>query len=109
MTIEWDGITIAEGSLLARIQVDGKILSAESLSWGELFRLPSGEIRTKDSVTLLPPVVPTKIVAVGLNDKNHALEMGKPIPSEPLIFMKATSALLANGGGDSSPIHVHPG
>ena len=109
MTIEWEGKNFAEGSLLARILVDGKALTAEALSWGELFRLPSGEIRTKDSVTLLPPVVPTKIVAVGLNDKNHALEMGKPIPSEPLIFMKATSALLANGGGNPSSIHVVPG
>jgi 2-keto-4-pentenoate hydratase/2-oxohepta-3-ene-1,7-dioic acid hydratase in catechol pathway len=103
MTIEWEGKNFAEGSLLARILVDGKVLTAEVLSWGDLFRLPSGEIRTKDSVTLLPPVVPTKIVAVGLNDKNHALEMGKPIPSEPLIFMKATSALLANGGAILHP------
>jgi 2-keto-4-pentenoate hydratase/2-oxohepta-3-ene-1,7-dioic acid hydratase in catechol pathway len=97
MTFDWDGGSHPSGSFLARVLVDGKIVFAEVLSWGELFRLPSGEIRTKDFVTLLPPVTPTKIVAVGLNDKNHALEMGKPIPSEPLIFMKATSALIAAG------------
>ncbi|MDA8060536.1 MAG: fumarylacetoacetate hydrolase family protein [Nitrospiraceae bacterium] len=88
---------LPEGSLLARVLVDGKVQYAEALSWGDLFRLPSGEVRIKGDVKLLPPAVPTKIVAVGLNDRNHALEMGKPIPSEPLIFMKATSALLANG------------
>lgn len=103
MTINWDGTAYPEGSFLARILVDGKVFFAEVLSWGELFRLPSGEIRGKDAVTLLPPAIPTKIVAVGLNDKNHALEMGKPIPSEPLIFMKATSALQANGGAILHP------
>ena len=103
MIFDWEGSSFAEGSLLARVLVDGKALFAEALSWGELFRLPSGEIRTKDFVTILPPVVPTKIVAVGLNDKNHALEMGKPIPSEPLIFMKATSSLQASGG-----VILHP-
>lgn len=50
-----------------------------------------------DSVTLLPPVSPGKIIAVGLNYRAHALEMGKPLPQEPLLFMKAGSALLAPG------------
>ena len=37
---------------------------------------------------LLPPVEPTKVVAVGRNYKEHADEMGRPIPKEPLIFLK---------------------
>ena len=36
---------------------------------------------------------PSKIVCVGLNYKNHALEIGAPKPTEPVIFLKATSAL----------------
>jgi len=34
-----------------------------------------------------------KIVAVGLNYSDHAAEAGMPVPEEPVIFMKATSAL----------------
>jgi 2-keto-4-pentenoate hydratase/2-oxohepta-3-ene-1,7-dioic acid hydratase in catechol pathway len=57
---------------------------------GNRYRLP--EIR------LLAPVVPSKIVAVGLNYKDHAREMGKKIPEEPLLFLKAPSALNHPGG-----------
>jgi 2-keto-4-pentenoate hydratase/2-oxohepta-3-ene-1,7-dioic acid hydratase in catechol pathway len=46
------------------------------------------------SVTLLPPVVPTKIVAVGVNYRHHASEMGRPLPPEPLLFLKPPSALI---------------
>ena len=45
-------------------------------------------------VTLLPPSKPTKIVAIGRNYKDHAAEMGKPLPAEPLIFLKPPSALV---------------
>lgn len=41
------------------------------------------------------PVRPTKIVCIGLNYRLHAEEQGKPIPDEPVIFLKAVSALLA--------------
>jgi 2-keto-4-pentenoate hydratase/2-oxohepta-3-ene-1,7-dioic acid hydratase in catechol pathway len=47
---------------------------------------------------LLPPCEPSKIVCVGLNYKAHAEEQGKELPAEPLIFLKAPSALLAPGG-----------
>lgn len=49
------------------------------------------------SVALLPPCEPSKIVCVGLNYKAHAEEQGKELPAEPLLFLKAPSALLAPG------------
>ena len=49
-------------------------------------------------VSLLPPCEPSKIVAVGLNYRAHAAEMGKELPREPLLFLKAPSALLRPGG-----------
>ena len=58
----------------------------------------TGVVRRLDEVRLLAPVVPGKIVAVGLNYKDHAREMGKEIPEEPLIFLKASSALNDPGG-----------
>jgi len=52
---------------------------------------------------LLPPVIPSKIIAVGRNYKDHASEMGKPLPPEPLLFLKPSSAVI--GPYD---IIVHP-
>lgn len=45
----------------------------------------------------LAPVTPSKIVAVGLNYRDHAREMGKALPSEPLIFLKPPSAMIGPG------------
>ena len=46
---------------------------------------------------LPPPCAPTKIVGVGLNYRAHALEMGKPLPAEPLLFLKPPSAVVGSG------------
>lgn len=43
---------------------------------------------------VLPPVMPSKIVAVGLNYRDHAKEMGKTLPDEPLIFLKPSTAVV---------------
>jgi len=43
---------------------------------------------------LLPPCVPSKIVALGLNYYSHAKEINMPIPSEPLIFMKPSTSVI---------------
>jgi 2-keto-4-pentenoate hydratase/2-oxohepta-3-ene-1,7-dioic acid hydratase in catechol pathway len=48
--------------------------------------------------SLLPPVTPSKIVCVGRNYRAHARELGHEVPSEPLLFMKPPSALLAHEG-----------
>lgn len=47
-------------------------------------------------ITFLPPCIPTKIIAVGLNYFDHANEFQMKIPDEPLIFMKPPSALIAH-------------
>lgn len=57
-------------------------------------------------VTLLPPVNPGKIVAVGLNYVDHVKEGGRDrdVPDEPVIFQKPTSSLLGNGGTIELPM-----
>lgn len=55
-----------------------------------------------EGLRLLSPVSPSKIVCVGLNYKDHALEMGKPLPEEPLIFLKPSTAVI----GPGAPIHA---
>lgn len=51
-----------------------------------------------EGATLLPPVRPSKIVCVGRNYADHAKELGNEAPSEPILFLKPPSAILAPGG-----------
>jgi 2-keto-4-pentenoate hydratase/2-oxohepta-3-ene-1,7-dioic acid hydratase in catechol pathway len=46
------------------------------------------------AVKLRAPVEPSKIVAVGRNYKDHAAEMGNPLPAEPLLFLKPSTAVI---------------
>jgi len=51
-----------------------------------------------EGATLLPPVVPSKIVCIGRNYAEHVKELGNEAPAEPVLFFKPPSALLAPGG-----------
>jgi 2-keto-4-pentenoate hydratase/2-oxohepta-3-ene-1,7-dioic acid hydratase in catechol pathway len=55
----------------------------------------SGDLRRVDSsVRLGAPICrPSKIVCIGLNYRDHAAETGQEVPTEPVIFFKATSSL----------------
>jgi 2-keto-4-pentenoate hydratase/2-oxohepta-3-ene-1,7-dioic acid hydratase in catechol pathway len=53
-------------------------------------------------IKFLPPVIPSKLICIGLNYKDHAEELIKKktleeLPSEPILFLKAPSALIGNG------------
>ena len=50
-----------------------------------------------DEIELLAPVAPSKIVCVGRNYSEHAKELGNEVPAEPLLFLKAPSAVIASG------------
>jgi 2-keto-4-pentenoate hydratase/2-oxohepta-3-ene-1,7-dioic acid hydratase in catechol pathway len=54
-------------------------------------------------VKLLAPVVPSKIVCVGRNYREHAAELGNKMPDEPLLFLKAPSAVIASGDAIELP------
>jgi 2-keto-4-pentenoate hydratase/2-oxohepta-3-ene-1,7-dioic acid hydratase in catechol pathway len=46
---------------------------------------------------LLAPVMPSKIIAVGLNYRDHANEMGHVLPKEPIIFLKPATSVIGPG------------
>ncbi len=52
----------------------------------------------------LAPALPGKIIAVGLNYRDHAAELGLAVPKEPILFMKPASSVI--GPGDTI---VYPG
>lgn len=55
------------------------------------------------SVSLLSPVIPTKVLCVGKNYEDHVDEMDGEIPEEPLIFMKPATSVI----GQNAAV-VHP-
>lgn len=56
-----------------------------------------GETIPKEVAHVLCPVHPSKIVCIGRNYREHAAERGKPVPKEPLLFLKPPSALIGPG------------
>jgi len=55
-------------------------------------------------VQLNPPLIPSKIIAVGRNYAEHAAELGNDVPSKPLLFAKLPSSVIGHG----QPIRWNP-
>lgn len=96
---------------LVRFQIDGRtaygIHSGDEVAEidGDFFS-PSKTLRAchaASGVRLIAPCVPSKVVAVGLNYRDHAEELGFSIPDEPIIFLKPATAVI--GPGDHI---IHP-
>ena len=77
--------------------------------WRDLASAADGPARSRDTVADedWAPVVssPRKIVCVGLNYRNHILEMGRELPEHPTLFAKYPDALI----GAFDPIELPPG
>jgi 2-keto-4-pentenoate hydratase/2-oxohepta-3-ene-1,7-dioic acid hydratase in catechol pathway len=67
-----------------------------SLAWAALQQADGPTLRAGD-VKLLHPVVPNKLIGIGLNYRSHAAESQLDIPSVPVIFAKFASSLVGNG------------
>ena len=85
--------------------IRGDALSDEGLA--SLARIEPGNLPKVDAKTRLgPPVAGTgKFICIGLNYSDHAAETGASVPPEPIIFMKATSAIV----GPNDPIVIPRG
>jgi 2-keto-4-pentenoate hydratase/2-oxohepta-3-ene-1,7-dioic acid hydratase in catechol pathway len=70
-------------------------------AWAELERA-DGERRPLEGATLRHPVEPSKIIAIGLNYRDHAKESELDIPSVPVVFAKWSNALT----GHEAPIVI---
>jgi 2-keto-4-pentenoate hydratase/2-oxohepta-3-ene-1,7-dioic acid hydratase in catechol pathway len=58
----------------------------------EFRRLPAN--LSLESVRLLPPILPSKVIGVGRNYGEHARELGNEVPDVPLIFLKPPTSLI---------------
>jgi 2-keto-4-pentenoate hydratase/2-oxohepta-3-ene-1,7-dioic acid hydratase in catechol pathway len=57
-----------------------------------------------ENLAVLAPVAPGKILGVGRNYKEHVQELQNPMPSEPVLFLKAPSSMI----GPNAPIVLPP-
>jgi 2,4-didehydro-3-deoxy-L-rhamnonate hydrolase len=85
--------------------VDGQALTSETL--GRLAKLDPATLPIVDGSPRLgcPVGSVSKFVAVGLNYADHAAEANMPLPSEPIIFFKATSCIV----GPNDDVILPPG
>ncbi|MDY6776388.1 MAG: fumarylacetoacetate hydrolase family protein [Halobacteria archaeon] len=80
--------------LEARFEFDGEVYEGVVVQ---------DEILTEDAefpigeVEILPPSVPSKVVAVGMNYAEHAEELGSEVPDFPLLFFKPPSSVIGHG------------
>jgi 2-keto-4-pentenoate hydratase/2-oxohepta-3-ene-1,7-dioic acid hydratase in catechol pathway len=67
-----------------------------TLAWDAL-QNADGPTHRADQVKLLHPVVPGKLIGIGLNYRSHAEESQLDIPSVPVVFAKFGSSLVGHG------------
>ena len=84
-----------------RILLDGA--AVEVLKDGDLLVAGDGRTIPAEAAVHLPPVVPTKIIAVHLNHRSRVAEFGATLPPAPTYFQKPTSALVGHGGAVVRP------
>ena len=109
MGAEKPGLLDADGTIrdLSGVvgDIGGATLSDEGLD--RLRRLDAGALPEVDPGVRLGPCVAGigKFVCIGLNYSDHAAETGATVPPEPIIFMKATSAIC----GPNDPVIIPRG
>jgi 2-keto-4-pentenoate hydratase/2-oxohepta-3-ene-1,7-dioic acid hydratase in catechol pathway len=78
------------------LQIDHTVQALDAPPW--LQGQPTDRQYPPDQYTLLAPCVPSKIIGIGKNYAKHALEMGGGLPTEPLMFLKPPTAIIADQG-----------
>jgi 2-keto-4-pentenoate hydratase/2-oxohepta-3-ene-1,7-dioic acid hydratase in catechol pathway len=79
------------------------VFASDAVSEAEAYSIESvpdaltGKQIALSEIDVLAPVTPSKIVCVGRNYREHAAELGNKMPDEPLLFLKAPSAIIGNG------------
>ncbi|MAY85186.1 MAG: 2-hydroxyhepta-2,4-diene-1,7-dioate isomerase [Pseudooceanicola sp.] len=73
--------------------IDGAALAPETLGW--LAALDASTLPLVNGTPRLGPCVAKvgKLIGIGLNYSDHAAEAGMDVPSEPIVFLKATTAI----------------
>jgi len=84
-----------------RILLDGA--AVQVLRDGDQLMAGDGRTIAAEDAVHLPPVLPTKIIAVHLNHRSRVTEFGATLPPAPTYFQKPVSALVGHGGAVVRP------
>jgi 2-keto-4-pentenoate hydratase/2-oxohepta-3-ene-1,7-dioic acid hydratase in catechol pathway len=76
------------------LQINRSVTVLERSPWSG--GKPTDLVLEPESYQLLAPCQPSKIIGVGRNYAAHAAEMDATVPSEPLIFLKPSTAILGH-------------
>jgi 2-keto-4-pentenoate hydratase/2-oxohepta-3-ene-1,7-dioic acid hydratase in catechol pathway len=96
----------AAGESMAELRVlfsEPLAVPASQWTFGRPVRFDEG-VAGSGGEALRAPIEPGKIVCVGRNYRDHAAELGNPVPAEPLLFLKSPSSLV----GPRAPIVLPP-
>jgi 2-keto-4-pentenoate hydratase/2-oxohepta-3-ene-1,7-dioic acid hydratase in catechol pathway len=87
-----------EGSTIKWGVIEGDLIQEMDEDSSGHFHLSSREKKVEE-LKLLSPCLPSKIVAVGVNYRDHAEEMKSNLPEEPLLFIKPSTSVIGPGDG----------
>ena len=79
------------------LTTDGNVVWYQSEDGSEYHQCDPETLKSRGEVEvkrLLAPTLPSKIVAVGLNYRDHAEELGLELPKEPILFMKPATSVI---------------
>ncbi|MEN8661766.1 MAG: fumarylacetoacetate hydrolase family protein [Lentimonas sp.] len=96
-------IQLADGSIHYGSEVGNQVYRIEGDLYGE-FQVTQALLQP---VKRLAPIVPAAIFCIGLNYKEHADEMGSPLPEYPVVFMKNPASVLDPYDPILLPRHLH--
>jgi 2-keto-4-pentenoate hydratase/2-oxohepta-3-ene-1,7-dioic acid hydratase in catechol pathway len=104
------GTAIADGARVPVVERDGAWLPLDAPPGATLLSLiatggplaPGPDAEPLDDARLTAPLLPPKIVAIGLNYADHIRESGLPTPESPLVFTKFTTSVV----GPGEPIEI---
>jgi len=86
--VKGDAVDELKGDIFSRYELTGR-------------RYPFDELK------MLAPCQPTKIIALGLNYRSHAEELKMKLPEEPLLFLKPSTAVIAQHDNIIYPAMSH--
>lgn len=87
---------LSDGTIIDAGPAGPRGFVADEASWSQIDGA-DGERHAANEVTILHPVVPQKILAIGLNYRSHAEESELAVPSVPVVFAKLPSSLIGHG------------
>lgn len=95
---------LKDGQIRFGIVEEGDVIEVDGSIFGGFKR--TATIHKLKDIKLLAPCEPSKIIAIGLNYKAHAREFNKPLPDEPMLFLKPSTATIGPGDAILYPSHM---